>query len=222
MSVSVCWHFKGQKMFLIRMASVSNLNHRCSMLCRIIVSNFENIRNGDRFWYEKILSPSEIRMIHNLTLSDIIRRNSGLKNYPAPAFFSSRYCQGVKNHQCIPVDRPSCPASSSATSPPSMATTTVASQTSTSPAAPSDVPAITAMPPSLSLCCTQHAACTADLVWALGNLTIALDNSSTWQATANQLRGQLSNTSVSTGQTFTSICDTQRVMFAISLLVFQT
>lgn len=41
---------------------------------------FENIRNGDRFWYQKMFSGSELTEIENTKLSDIIRRNTIINN----------------------------------------------------------------------------------------------------------------------------------------------
>ncbi len=42
----------------------------------IIARQFQNLRDGDRFWYESSLSPEELAEIQATRLSDIIRRNT--------------------------------------------------------------------------------------------------------------------------------------------------
>ncbi|XP_031575311.1 peroxinectin A-like [Actinia tenebrosa] len=70
----------------------------------ILTNNFLKIRDGDRFWYQKILDPQEIKMVHGLTLGRIIRLNTNIKNIPDNVFFSTQYCAGVENYQCKPRD----------------------------------------------------------------------------------------------------------------------
>jgi peroxidase len=50
---------------------------------------FERLRDGDRFWYDNDtdFTPSEIAALHQLHLSDIIRRNSGITNVQTNVFF---------------------------------------------------------------------------------------------------------------------------------------
>ncbi|KAJ7374300.1 hypothetical protein OS493_007386 [Desmophyllum pertusum] len=71
---------------------------------RITMRNFLKIRDGDRFWYESYLSKEEIDQVHSLTLSKIIRLNTGFKSVPDNVFFSTQYCAGVENFQCVPRD----------------------------------------------------------------------------------------------------------------------
>jgi hypothetical protein len=47
---------------------------------RIVVNEFRRARDGDRYWYERYLSPSEEYAVEHTTLADIIRRNSALTN----------------------------------------------------------------------------------------------------------------------------------------------
>lgn len=42
----------------------------------ILATQFEALRDGDRFWYEKNMSSSEIQRMNRTRLSDIIRRNT--------------------------------------------------------------------------------------------------------------------------------------------------
>ncbi|QDV58067.1 peroxidase family protein [Rosistilla oblonga] len=42
----------------------------------IIVDQFERLRDGDRYWYENALSATDLAMVKDTQLSDIIRRNT--------------------------------------------------------------------------------------------------------------------------------------------------
>ncbi len=46
------------------------------LVARILKEQFEALRDGDRFWYARILSPRQVREVENTRLSDIIRRNT--------------------------------------------------------------------------------------------------------------------------------------------------
>lgn len=49
----------------------------------VIVDQFERLRDGDRFWYENVLSSRQISAVEQTTLSDVIMRNTdveGLSN----------------------------------------------------------------------------------------------------------------------------------------------
>lgn len=54
---------------------------------RIIISQFERVRDGDRFWYERDLSARELAMVRGTTLSALLRRNTTLSNLQDNAFF---------------------------------------------------------------------------------------------------------------------------------------
>jgi hypothetical protein len=45
---------------------------------RILVDQFERLRAGDRYWYERYLPPVLVAWVHNQRLSTIIRRNTGI------------------------------------------------------------------------------------------------------------------------------------------------
>ncbi|KAK3733354.1 hypothetical protein QZH41_013682 [Actinostola sp. cb2023] len=68
----------------------------------IVTTNFLRIRDGDRFWYERILSSEEIKLVNSLTLGRIIRLNTEYKSAPDNVFFSTIHCASVENHQCKP------------------------------------------------------------------------------------------------------------------------
>jgi len=44
----------------------------------VIKRQFERLRNGDRYWYELIFSPTEISDLQSTTLADVIRRNTSI------------------------------------------------------------------------------------------------------------------------------------------------
>lgn len=54
---------------------------------RAIAEQFERLRDGDRFWYERELSPSELNQVRGTTLSNLIRRNTTITNIQDNAFF---------------------------------------------------------------------------------------------------------------------------------------
>eukprot|EP00794_Sanderia_malayensis_P005388 gene5388-6061_t len=66
---------------------------------KIFLSQFLRLRDGDRFWYEKILTPRQIAFVHRQTLSKIIRLNTGVKAQ-RNVFFASDSCTGVRSFQC--------------------------------------------------------------------------------------------------------------------------
>ena len=53
----------------------------------ILVDQFSRLRAGDRFWYENQMSREEIAKINRTSLTDIIRRNTGVENIQRDAFF---------------------------------------------------------------------------------------------------------------------------------------
>ena len=53
----------------------------------IIIDQFERLRDGDRFWYQNIMSGEELRQIESTTLADIIERNSGIEGLQSNLFF---------------------------------------------------------------------------------------------------------------------------------------
>ena len=46
----------------------------------ILKDQFERLRDGDRFWYQNQYSGAQLNELNNLTLSDIVRRNSDVQN----------------------------------------------------------------------------------------------------------------------------------------------
>lgn len=54
---------------------------------RILADQFQRLRDGDRFWYEKDFQGPELQQIRRTTLADIIRRNTNTTNLQDNVFF---------------------------------------------------------------------------------------------------------------------------------------
>lgn len=54
---------------------------------RILADQFQRLRDGDRFWYERDFQGGELRQIRQTTLADIIRRNTTTTNLQDNVFF---------------------------------------------------------------------------------------------------------------------------------------
>ena len=61
--------------------------HLGETFATIVIEQFEALRDGDRFWYTRVLSPDEIEAVEAMRLSDVIRANTGIgKELPADVF----------------------------------------------------------------------------------------------------------------------------------------
>ncbi len=54
---------------------------------RILVDQFQRLRDGDRFWYENNFSGSQLQELRNTRLSDVIKRNTNIQNLQTNVFF---------------------------------------------------------------------------------------------------------------------------------------
>lgn len=54
---------------------------------RILVDQFERLRDGDRFWYQRDLAGRDLRQVSDTTLADVIRRNTTTTNLQDNVFF---------------------------------------------------------------------------------------------------------------------------------------
>jgi hypothetical protein len=54
---------------------------------RILVNQFTRLRDGDRYWYERDLSSTELSFVRNTKLSDVVSRNTGISNLQDDVFF---------------------------------------------------------------------------------------------------------------------------------------
>ncbi|MHC4831501.1 MAG: peroxidase family protein, partial [Planctomycetota bacterium] len=53
-------------------------SHVGLLIHTVVKEQFEALRDGDRFWYQRTLSPAERDDVERTRLSDIIRRNTGI------------------------------------------------------------------------------------------------------------------------------------------------
>jgi hypothetical protein len=53
----------------------------------VLIDQFERLRDGDRFWYQRVFSGQELRELEGTTLADIIRRNTTVTNLQSDVFF---------------------------------------------------------------------------------------------------------------------------------------
>jgi hypothetical protein len=60
-----------------------------STFTSILKDQFERTRDGDRFWYENRFSGEELHELNNVTLADIIKRNTGVENIQDDVFVAS-------------------------------------------------------------------------------------------------------------------------------------
>jgi len=54
---------------------------------RILVDQFQRLRDGDRLWYQRVFSGSQLSQFEHTTLADIIRRNTTTTNLQDNVFF---------------------------------------------------------------------------------------------------------------------------------------
>ena len=52
----------------------------------VLIDQFERLRDGDRFWYENVLSGSQLAAVGRTTLSDVIMRNTDIEGLSGNVF----------------------------------------------------------------------------------------------------------------------------------------
>lgn len=70
-------------------AHVGELNYT------VIKRQFEALRDGDRFWYERTLSPEELRQVRGTRLADVIRNNTSIGDEIGDNVFRAGGCAVV-------------------------------------------------------------------------------------------------------------------------------
>jgi peroxidase len=64
------------------------------LIRKIVVDQFTRLRDGDRFWYQRILSGPLLTIAQNTTLADVIRRNTTISNVQNNVFFMKAEVRG--------------------------------------------------------------------------------------------------------------------------------
>ena len=62
---------------------------------RIIADQFTRLRDGDRFWYQNVFQGQELVNISNTKLSDLLKRDTGLRNVQDNVFIFRTGIEGV-------------------------------------------------------------------------------------------------------------------------------
>jgi hypothetical protein len=59
-------------------------------LYKVLKQQFQNLRDGDRFWYQSYLSPTLVKIVEKRNLARIIITNTGISanEIPANVFFA--------------------------------------------------------------------------------------------------------------------------------------
>ena len=52
----------------------------CEQISFVIKVQFGHLRDGDRYWYQAMLTDQEIAEVESTTLADIIRRNTSIRD----------------------------------------------------------------------------------------------------------------------------------------------
>jgi len=52
-----------------------------------LIDQFTRVRNGDRFWFERTFSGSQLSNLENTSLADLLRRDGGVRNLQDNVFF---------------------------------------------------------------------------------------------------------------------------------------
>jgi peroxidase len=60
----------------------------------ILADQFQRLRDGDRFWFERVFSGAQLNNIEHTTLADVIERNTGLTNLQDNVFFFKASAEG--------------------------------------------------------------------------------------------------------------------------------
>jgi hypothetical protein len=61
---------------------------------RIIADQFTRTRDGDRYWYQNYLTPDEMALVQNMTLTNVIKANSTITNLQPDSFHFDVYVSG--------------------------------------------------------------------------------------------------------------------------------
>jgi hypothetical protein len=61
----------------------------------VLADQFARLRDGDRFWYQRAFSGTDLKALESTTLADVIRRNTTLTNLQSDVFFFRATASGT-------------------------------------------------------------------------------------------------------------------------------
>jgi peroxidase len=64
------------------------------LIRRIVADQFERVRDGDRFWYQRVFSGTQLSQLEHTTLADLLRRNTTVSNLQSNVFFMRAEVRG--------------------------------------------------------------------------------------------------------------------------------
>lgn len=64
------------------------------LIRRILADQFERLRDGDRFWYQRAFTGRQLARLERTTLSDVIEHNTGVRGLQDNVFFFRAQVQG--------------------------------------------------------------------------------------------------------------------------------
>lgn len=64
------------------------------LVTRIVTDQFERLRSGDRLWYQRNFSRTELAQLERTTLASLIERSTGVRGLQSNAFFFRAEAQG--------------------------------------------------------------------------------------------------------------------------------
>jgi hypothetical protein len=64
------------------------------LIQRVLIDQFQRLRDGDRFWYERVFSGQELDQLRRITLADIIERNTTVEGLQDNVFFMRAEARG--------------------------------------------------------------------------------------------------------------------------------
>jgi peroxidase len=64
------------------------------LMRRILADQFMRLRDGDRFWYQRVFSGQQLAQLEQTTLADVIERNTGVRGLQDNVFFFKAQVQG--------------------------------------------------------------------------------------------------------------------------------
>lgn len=65
-----------------------------ALITRVLSDQFQRLRDGDRFWYQRVFSGTQLSQLEHTSLADIIERNTSVRGLQDNVFFFKAQVQG--------------------------------------------------------------------------------------------------------------------------------